>query len=104
MVCPLLRRIKRQLQASRGDYDKKNCTAGSLEKELSTLVPPQVREQAARGDREPGHGVFLNNIGTSCLTRIHYMLDQVDTTPIFRGRRSLPRATYCFLPHPYGRF
>eukprot|EP00752_Nemacystus_decipiens_P006906 g6201.t1 len=30
-----------QLQATRGDYDKKNCTVGSLEKELKTLVPPQ---------------------------------------------------------------
>lgn len=49
-VCALLSSFDRQLQASRGDYDKKNCTVGSLEKELTTLAPPQVRERKS----EPG--------------------------------------------------
>ncbi|CAM9832385.1 unnamed protein product [Ectocarpus sp. 12 AP-2014] len=50
-----------QLQASRGDYDKKNCTAGSLEKELTTLVPPQILAQP-EGDEFRGTKDLANKI------------------------------------------
>ncbi|CBN75367.1 conserved unknown protein [Ectocarpus siliculosus] len=50
-----------QLQASRGDYDKKNCTAGSLEKELTTLVPPQILAQP-EGDEFRGRKDLANKI------------------------------------------
>ncbi|CAM9657346.1 unnamed protein product [Pylaiella littoralis] len=50
-----------QLQASRGDYDKKNCTVGSLEKELSTLAPPQILAQP-KGDDFKGTKDFANKI------------------------------------------
>ncbi|CAM9619764.1 unnamed protein product, partial [Scytosiphon promiscuus] len=50
-----------QLQANGGDYDKKTCTVGTLEKELKNIVAPQILAQP-KGDEFKGSKDFANKI------------------------------------------